>query len=187
MGTKTTERWLPVVGYEDWYDVSNLGRVRRMAPARGTWVGRVLKGYHSSCTSGYVRVILCDDSDVKHLCTVHQLVMAAFIGPRQDEKQVNHKDGIKTNNHLYNLEYVTCSENHYHAYATGLKHKQRGEEHGGHKLTENDIHSMRKLFGEQSLESIAQQFRISGTHAARIRDRKMWGWLKDKSAVHDAQ
>ena len=66
--------------------------------------------------SGYVVVTLRNkDSQIKTK-KVHQLVALSFIPLVKDKNQVNHKDGVKTNNHVSNLEWVNGSENLKHAY-----------------------------------------------------------------------
>jgi len=114
----TEERWLPVVGYESHYEVSDRGRVRRIAPSRGTRVGRLLR--LTPDDNGYPKVGLSVAGSVLEI-HVHRLVALAFIGPRVDRLTVNHRDGVKTNNTIENLEYVTYAENNAHAIRTGLK------------------------------------------------------------------
>jgi len=109
------ERWKPC--FEGYYEVSDIGRVRRIKPGSGTRKGRILNPPISK--SGY------RDAQVtirrKTLRSfVHRLVAKAFLGPCPPGKQVNHKDGVKTNNRVENLEYVTHKENALHAYRLGL-------------------------------------------------------------------
>jgi hypothetical protein len=122
------EIWRSVVGYERFYSVSNLGRVRRDAPPRGNCasckVGRILKPILDS--KGYLRVNLYSDSKGKSIF-IHKLVTAAFIGVRPTHLVVNHKDACKTNNRIENLEYVTELENTRHATEMGLM--ARGDRH----------------------------------------------------------
>lgn len=106
-----TERWLPVVGWEGLYEVSDHGRVRslpwtkiRSNGAMFTLRGRVLKASPSS--SGYPRVTLHKNGRMtyKH---VHTLVMASFVGPQPENTDVCHSDGNPTNNRLSNLRFDT--------------------------------------------------------------------------------
>ena len=88
-----TEEWRPVVGYEGWYEVSNLGRVRRMRPSRNTHVGRVL--VQSLRRKGSYRVVSLSKENEVHSRFVHCLVAEAFLGPRPQEKQANQKKPMK--------------------------------------------------------------------------------------------
>jgi len=168
------EEWRPVVGYEGYYDVSSLGHVRRMKPANSTRIGRTLKG---SADNGYIRVDLSKDNNAIHY-RIHQLVSAAFIGPCPEGKQINHKDGIKTNNVVSNLEYVTLSENQLHAYRLGLRIPTCGERHGQSKLTEDNVRAIReRLLLKESHRSIAKDFNVVNSAISLISAGKRWGWL----------
>lgn len=61
---------------------------------------------------------------------VHRMVAVAFIPNPDNKRVVNHKDGNKSNNHVDNLEWATDSENQLHAYKTGLRIPNKGEEVG---------------------------------------------------------
>lgn len=110
---------------------------------------------------------------------VHTLVALAFIGPKQDGMQVNHKDGDTFNNAASNLEYVTQGENSVHAYLHGLKAKPQGELHPGARLTEADVLEIRTLRKDKaaSVASIAERFKISRAHVKSITSRKRWGHI----------
>jgi hypothetical protein len=122
------EEWRDVVGYEDFYQVSSLGRVRSVArvvdrqgpTGPALYVNEMMRKAHTT-PKGYQRIQLRKESKPRnHL--VHVLVAEAFIGPRPTEAhEVNHKDGFKSNNRHGNLEWATPSENQKHAYETGLK------------------------------------------------------------------
>lgn len=118
------ERWLAIPGYEGWYEVSDAGRVRRVRPAHNSHVGKIIAG--GSNPVGYRIMRLCRLGVIRGF-TTHALVMLAFVGPRPDGAQVNHKDGNKKNNRLSNLEYVTPAENIAHAKRNGLM--RAGENH----------------------------------------------------------
>lgn len=113
-----TEEWRSVSSFEGIYSISNLGRLRRDKADRGSVVGRILKPKTNSA-NGYNYYILSLKCK-KITFSVHKLVCAAFIGPRPPGYEINHKDGIKTNNALSNLEYVTPKQNCAHACENGL-------------------------------------------------------------------
>lgn len=93
------EEWRDVDGYDGIYQVSDLGRVR--SKKYGDW--RVLRPGKNG--GGYLFVNLCKDNNVKK-CRVHRLVAQAFI-PNSDETktQINHKNEIKSDNRVSNLEW----------------------------------------------------------------------------------
>ena len=102
-----------VKGYEGYYEVSNLGRVRSTS-YKGI---KILKP--SITKSGYLNVIFCINQKREHKL-VHRLVAETFIPNPKNKPQVNHINGIKTDNRVENLEWCTASENGLHAYKNGL-------------------------------------------------------------------
>lgn len=119
------ENWKPVLGYEGYYEVSDLGRVRRVDRLVKTGIrhsetrmahGRVLK--QNNKRNGYLTVDLCKDNKVKTI-SVHKIVATAFV-PRMDgETEVNHLNCNKHDNRAINLEWCTPQENKDHAKAHG--------------------------------------------------------------------
>ena len=178
-----SEKWLPVVGYEGWYDISDRGAVKRMKEECNTFVGKVLKPIATGL--GYRQVVLYKNG-IGHRYLVHRLVMATFIGPSPIGKEVNHKDGDKANNHLKNLEYVTRSENVVHAINMGLCHNVRGEAHGRAKLAEEDVHEIRRLLAKGITQaSIAAQFNISRGAINDIARGATWSYLKEEEEAEE--
>lgn len=118
-----TEEWRDINGFEGFYQVSNLGRVRSLDrfAIREQGVPHHLKGKVLSAGTdrwGYRFVIL---QNGRKLCRmVHKLVAEAFIEKKKDGLVINHIDGDKSNNSTANLEYCTQSENMLHAVRTGL-------------------------------------------------------------------
>lgn len=116
------EIWKDIAGFEGYYQVSNLGRVRSL--------DRLIKrknGHHkrkgkilaqSSDKKGYKRLQLHKNGMKSH--KVHRLVASAFIESYCQNLQINHIDGDKSNNNLCNLEWVTPEQNTKHALKTGL-------------------------------------------------------------------
>lgn len=103
-----TERWLPVVGFEGLYEVSDLGRVRATSRRMGT-TGEPLAA--NIDPQGYRAVGLRRPSHPRVQRRVHRIVAAAFIGPCPPGMEVCHSDGDKLNNQPSNLRYGTRSEN----------------------------------------------------------------------------
>lgn len=97
------EEWRAVVGYEGLYEVSNLGRVRSLFRYK-----KIVKGVPTN--KGYLRVTLCKDK-VHRLCSIHRLVAMAFLPNPNNYPCVNHKDEIRTNNKVDNLEWCSYKYN----------------------------------------------------------------------------
>lgn len=110
---------------------------------------------------------------------VHTIVTLAFLGPNPDSLEVNHKNGIKTDNRVENLEYCTSSQNNLHAVEMGLRNV-RGSNNNTSKLTELDVFEIRARIkaGAEYLAAIARSKGITTSHVCAIRDGKSWGWLK---------
>jgi len=115
--TPAPERWLPVPvpGFERYYEVSDLGRIRsldRMVPTRGAGMrlspGRILKG--GTYKDGHKHLVLSAEGR-RHASTVHRLVMLAFVGPRPEGMEIRHLNGIPDDNRVTNLAYGTALEN----------------------------------------------------------------------------
>ncbi len=84
--------------------------------------GKVYKLKQFVSNTGYKIVTIYSSPDNKKKITgVHRLVAAAWLNNPEQKPMVNHKDGVRTNNKLKNLEYVTAKENSIHAIKTGLK------------------------------------------------------------------
>ena len=126
------EEWRPVVGYEGIYEVSNLGRVKRILCGRGTKGGILSQGVrkclYGTGTTRYNHVVLSymGKTETK---TVHRLVAEAFIPNPDGKRTVNHKDGDGENNIVSNLEWATQSEQELHKWHI-LGHKIMSDKFG---------------------------------------------------------
>lgn len=102
------EVWLPVKRFEGYYEVSNMGNIRRTKSKRFRAI---------SHTENYSHVLLSVNG--KHTTLrVHRLVAEAFLPPIKGKDHVNHKNGDKHDNRVDNLEWCTQAENNLHAYRT---------------------------------------------------------------------
>lgn len=179
------EVWRDVQGYEGLYQVSNLGNVKSMERE----ITRTLKNGKISTfikkekvlkapldISGYPRVSLYKDGK-SNFVFVHRLVAQMFLDDVEltTEMQVNHKDGIKNNNHVENLEWCTRSENLKHAHEIGIKKALKGEELWNSKLTEENVREIRELL-KQGLTgvSIAKRFGVHPMQISSIKLGKIW-------------
>lgn len=117
------EIWKPIKGYEEYYEISNFGIVRRIrydniANKKEYKIPNYIKSRLDK--DGYVRYTLSLKGKTK-MAFAHRLVAEAFIPNPNNLPQVNHIDGNKQNNHVDNLEWCTIRENNIHALKTGLR------------------------------------------------------------------
>ena len=115
------EEWRDIAGYEGVYQVSNKGRVKRIVATHTT---KPMMRKPTLAGAGYPSILLSKDG-VARRYNVHRLVAKAFIPNPDNKPEVNHINGIKTDNRAENLEWVTVSENKLHAYRTGLYEARR--------------------------------------------------------------
>lgn len=167
------EEWRPVVGWEDLYEVSSHGRVRRLpgtpwSPRGGVLKPRLQLGYHN--------VALSRNSNTQSQW-VHRLVAKAFVpGWSPDRNFVNHISGNKLDNRPSNLEWTTSAENNRHAIRMGLTTiTGKGEANGYAKLTDDIVRQIRKMHREGVVQRrIAEQFGLHWAHVNDIVHRRIW-------------
>lgn len=111
------EIWRTIPGIDNSYEASNLGRIRSLKGRKGS--NYILK--RQVDRYGYLYVSVSPNGRKRKAKKVHRLVAAAFIPTDNYELQVNHINGIKTDNRPENLEWCSPKENHLHALKTGLK------------------------------------------------------------------
>ena len=108
MGDTITEIWLPIEGYEGLYEISNYGNVANLN-YRHTGKRAVLK---LTSKDRYIKVALVDANGKSRTHWVHRLVGLAFLPPPQEgQVQINHINGDKQDNHVWNLEWNTPKQN----------------------------------------------------------------------------
>lgn len=121
---KAEEIWKDIKGYEGLYQVSNFGRIKSLERVtkyrnskrvlrekiKGDFIGK----------RGYKRVELTKDGISKKY-NLHRIVASSFISNPYNKKEVNHINGIKTDNRVENLEWCTSQENTMHAIKMGLQ------------------------------------------------------------------
>jgi len=150
------EIWKDLPEHEDLYKVSDMGRVKSFHNNQV----KILKGnINPGIRSGYNRTKLTKNKIHKAYQT-HRLILRAFIG--DSDLTVNHKNGIKTDNRLCNLEYMTIQENKIHAAKMGLQNK---------KLTNCDVTSIRFLSAFHKIKNpkLIKAFKISYSYLVAIK------------------
>lgn len=161
------ERWKRIKDYPN-YLVSNFGRFRNIK------TGKLLKP--GQLSTGYCKITFCKNGIPKQFLA-HRVVAKYFIGPCPEGYEVNHIDGVKKNNHYFNLEYVTRSENQKHSFRIGLK-SHVGEKNSQSILTEKDIREIRSIYKiGMTHQEIADEFGVSRVSITYIINRKNWSYV----------
>jgi len=162
------EEWRDIEGLEGFYQVSSAGRVRSFNKAKGKDVkGKPRILYTKANNSGYLLVWTCLYGRKKAL-TIHRLVAKAFVSNPEGKEFVNHKNGVKTDNRVDNLEWCTRRENMAHAHAKGLAPRY-GVKNSQAKLTPHAVKRMRlmrEISPSMSYKNIGALFGV-GEGAAR--------------------
>ena len=161
------EQWKPAFGFEGIYECSTSGKVRSVRNVTSSKQGKILKLNNST---GYSQVQLRKNGAYHH-AYVHRLVMETFVGP--SSLTVNHKNGIKTDNRIENLEYATHKENLLHA--TTVLGKRRGVLHWKSRLNDNNIRDIRRrLLAGETHQSIADLYGVGRVNITCIAIGRTW-------------
>ncbi len=155
-----------VKGYEGLYKVSNLGRVGSMHKRkRIPFTVRIMTlQLHPS---GYYVVGLKRDGKRK-TTKVHRLVAEAFIPNPDNKPQVNHKDAVKLNNTVENLEWVTPRENIRHAFRLGRMPSRMGEHGNKAVFTNEQVRNIRKMAKAIMYKDIGAIYRVDPATISRL-------------------
>jgi len=155
------EEWREIVGFEN-YEVSNYGNVKRNNKLRSIKPKK----------TGYVRIDLYNKGFFKYFF-IHRLVAEAFLDNLENKPQVNHINGIKNDNRVENLEWVTASENIVHAINNNLIIPPVGEKQGVSKLTVEDVLNIRKDTTTKKY-ILAEKYNVSRGLISDILNFKRW-------------
>lgn len=175
------EEWRPVVGFEKYYEVSNLGRIKslcRIIYNRGHKIirkERFLKLHKSD--KGYFRIKINVGDYVKTVL-VHRLVAEAFVPNPENKPHVNHMNSTPTDNRVENLEWCTHAENMKHSYVNGRREHLdfRGEKSPVAKLNWRNVRKIRKMYGKNGYtsRSLGKKFGVDQAMILNIVHNRNW-------------
>lgn len=174
------EIWADIEGYDGIYKVSTLGRVLscERIVRNGSSFRKVVEKIKSPTISrgGYLSVTLFNAGRRgAKTFYVHRLVAETFLPKEVGRGYVNHKNGVKTDASLENLEWVSFSENMVHAYENGLVVSSKGESAGKSVLKEIDVHEIRKMYKSGIPQpEIAKKFGVHQSNISLIVTGKTW-------------
>lgn len=160
------EVWKDIKGYEGVYQVSNIGRVKRLFKKHeNILTGKIRK-------DGYCEYLLKYNNKPKYFLA-HRLVAEAFLPNPDNLPCVNHIDCDKSNNFVKNLEWCTYQENMTHAVDNHLCSK--GEKHYKTKLREEQVIEIYN--SDLSVRKLASIYGVNDGTISYIKNGKSWRWL----------
>ncbi len=170
------EIWKDIEGYEGYYQVSNMGRVKsldRVVPhGRCGTITRKEKILKHGNSKGYDMVVLCVEHKRKAI-TVHKLVAEAFISKKESHMQVNHIDGNPKNNVVSNLEWCTSQENTIHALKNNIIKN---------KFSKKEILEIKHKYNEENVtrKELAKQYSVNYSSIYRIISGESYNFYETK-------
>jgi hypothetical protein len=166
------EEWKDIVRYEGYYQVSNLGKVKSLGNEFSR-KERLLKP--SLQSKGYLTVVL-QKNGIRNMVLVHRLVAEYFVSNPLNKPQVNHINGVKTDNNIENLEWVSHRENLDHAIKNNLTLK--GEENRNSKLKDVDVVKIHSLLQKGiTTKELSESYNVSYSTIDGIRTNRYWKHL----------
>lgn len=167
------EEWVEIEGYEGIYSASSLGQIKSHdryvdCGCRGMrfYKSRIL--VYMKDKDLYDKINLVDKHGNMKQFRVHRLIASCFIPNGKNLPQVNHKNGIKTDNRVVNLEWVTPQENIKHAIQHGFRGVRSSD-----KLSQEEIQEIKNRIKQGVLQKkIAKEFSINPSYVSYINRKK---------------
>jgi hypothetical protein len=176
------EIWKAIAKFDNQYEISSFGQIRSIdgyVIRKNGWKyfrkGKILK---PSKHQGYFKGAVCVNKKMVSY-KIHRLVAECFLDKESEFLEVNHKNGIKTDNTVDNLEWVTRQENIQHCIDNKLQTAFKGEEVGNSKLKENEVLDIRKKFIPRvySRAKLAKEYNVSQATIKDILHKRTWRHL----------
>lgn len=172
------EEWKDIPGFENFYEVSNLGKVRGktrsvikiyddLRTIKQTYKARVLNGHKNK--EGYTYFALSNNGKIYRYC-IATLILTAFVGPRPQDKEACHNDGNNQNDTLSNLRWDTHQNNVNDRILHGTY--KNGQDHHMAKLTEEKARDI--FFSSDRGVDIARKYDIAPATVSAIKKKRIW-------------
>ena len=174
------ETYKDIKGFEGYYQVSNLGNIKSLIRDKIMPNGSIIKCGNKilsqrKTNSGYYQTMLCKNG-VKKFFMSHRLVLESFSINKNNLPQVNHINGVKIDNRLENLEWISRRDNQLHAYKLGLQKHAVGEMRGKVcKLKWVEVEEIKALIkmGVQN-KLIAKHYKVNAVTISNIKTKATW-------------
>ena len=168
-GMYLTEEWKPIENYSK-YMVSSFGRIKSVGNSRN--ILHIIRKLNVN-KKGYQLISITNDIGIRKTLKVHRLVADAFIPITNTNEQVNHKNGIKADNFVGNLEWCTNSENQKHAFKTKLN-SNFGIENPNCILTESEVKEIRENKYKLTYKELGDKHGVTKSAISNIMRQKTW-------------
>lgn len=174
------EIWKPVLGYESYYEVSSLGRIRTIEREIVLPSHRYLKKQKLLTQfkdgRGYLHVKLYNGKGKCKSITSHRIVALGFLDNPSNLPEINHIDGNKHNNNLNNLEWISRSDNIKHAYLTRDPQTYKGSGNKNSKLKEEEVVKIREEYkkGKITYKDLSKKYNVGITLVGYIIKNQVW-------------
>ena len=176
------EIWKPIKNYEGLYEISNYGKIKNLN-YNNTGISIIIKNHING--RGYLVTTLVKNNQ-KKVVAIHRIVAETFLFNPNNLPCVNHKNGIKTDNRVENLEFCTHKENIIHAWSSGLCKNHQGKNHyKSRKVNQYDLQG--NFIKEWECISLAaKELKIHSSNITRNCQKKIktaygsiWEYKKD--------
>lgn len=174
---QSQEEWKAVVGFEGFYEVSQMGNVRslqrQIETSRGVRTLNARRMTPFANDKGYWKVAITKHG-TEHWKCIHKLVAEAFLQNPLMLPEVDHIDGDKNNNGFSNLRWSSRLDNIRSAWNLGLY--PSGAEINSAKLSEQQVREIRQLYSDHStpVRTLAKLYGVGSSTIFRILHRTAW-------------
>lgn len=171
------EIWKNIKGYEDRYQASNFGRFKSLYyeyfSGKENYIKKINPEYIMKETinvCGYKRIGLTKNG-IQRIFASHRLIAKTFIPNPENKPTINHKNGIKTDNRVVNLEWATMKENNLHAY----KVLGKKPTYGRRKISDEVVKMIRnELINGIDGVTLSKKYNLSTALISLIKNNKIW-------------
>ena len=162
------EIWKPIKNYENLYEISNLGRIRKIGGKNqfGNYkVDKMITPYKNE--KGYLRVGLSKNNQRK-VIKLHRLVAEAYIPNPDNLPEINHKDGNKLHNCVDNLEWCTHKQNIKHSWENNLSKAKYSKENFSSKKVKQYDKDLNFIKEWNCMSDVERELGISTSHISQV-------------------